>query len=149
MIEDIIGDGLFTRLFDQAELARWRIDDIPWDRIDRDRVTPGLISLVREIAFSELTTTTATRRFLTELSDDVDLTQWIAVWFYEETKHPHVLLRWLHHVGVTVTDDFIRRGRATAPFMKSRMGTLVTNVISEVVASAAYASLQLGSMPIS
>ena len=35
----------------------------------------------------------------------------------------------------------MRKGRATAPFMRSRMGTLVTNIISEVVASAAYARL--------
>ena len=142
LIEDIIGTGLYCRLFDQAERVRWRLDDIAWDRIDRERVTPGLIALVREIAFSELTTTTATRRFLTELSDDVDFTQWIGVWFYEETKHPQVLLRWLHQLGVTVSDDFIRRGRATAPFMKSRMGTFVTNIISEMVASAAYSSLE-------
>jgi hypothetical protein len=141
MIEDVIGDGLYSRLFDQAERVRWRLDDIAWDRIEHERVTPGLIALVREIAFSELTTTTATRRFLTELADDVDFTQWIAVWFYEETKHPQVLLRWLKQVGVTVDDDFIRRGRATAPFMKSRMGTYVTNIISEMVASSAYTSL--------
>jgi hypothetical protein len=145
VIEDIIGTGLYPRLFDQAERVRWRLDDIQFDRVARERVTPGLIALVREIAFSELTTTTATRRFLTELSNDVDFTQWIAVWFYEETRHPQVLLRWLHHLGVTVSDDFIRRGRATAPFMKSRMGTFVTNIISEMVASAGYASLERGS----
>jgi ferritin len=141
MIEDVIGDGLYCRLFDQAERVRWRFDDIAWDRIEHDCVTPGLVALVREIAFSELTTMTATRRFLTELSDDVDFTQWIAVWFYEETKHPQALLRWLKQVGVTVNADFIRRGRATAPFMKSRMGTFVTNIISEMVASSAYTSL--------
>jgi hypothetical protein len=121
--------------------VRWLVADIPWQRIDHELATPALRALVRAIAFAELTTTTATRRFLTELSDDADFTQWISVWFYEETKHPQVLLRWLHQLGETVDDDFMLRGRATAPFMKSRIGTLVTNIISEMVASSAYANL--------
>lgn len=140
-MNDAIADALCIRLFDDAERVRWRMEDVPWSRLERERVTPGLLALVREIAFSELTTTTATRRFLTELGDDPDFTQWIAVWFYEETKHPQVLLRWLHQCGVGVDDGFLLRGRATAPFMKSRMGTLVTNIISEMVATAAYTSL--------
>jgi Rubrerythrin len=141
-MNDVIAESLCYRLSDEAERVRWRMEDIPWAEIDRERAGPDLRALVREIAFSELTTTTATRRFLTELGDDPDFTQWISVWFYEETKHPQVLLRWLHHVGVTVDDKFLLRGRATAPFMKSRMGTLVTNVISEIVASSAYRHLQ-------
>jgi hypothetical protein len=140
-MNDVIGDALYTRLFDEAERVRWELADIPWDRIARDAVTPELCELVREIAYSELTTTTATRRFLTELSDDVDFTQWISVWFYEETKHPQALLRWLRHVGWTVDERFVLRGRATAPFMKSKIGTLVTNIISEMAASSAYANL--------
>jgi hypothetical protein len=140
-VNDVVADYLCHRLFDDAERARWRMSDIAWQRIERERATPALCSLVREIAYSELTTTTATRRFLTELADDTDFTQWIAVWFYEETKHPQVLLRWLHHVGVVVDADFLARGRATAPFMRSRIGMLATNVISEMMASAGYSRI--------
>ena len=140
-VDHLIRDALHTRLYDQAERVRWRLDEIPWARIDRERATPGLRRLVREIAFSELTTYSATRRFLTEFADDVDFTQWISVWFYEETKHPQALLQWLAHLGDAVDNRFVLRGRATAPFMKSRMGTLVTNIISEMVASSAYAAL--------
>ena len=138
MIEDLVAETLHSPLFDQAELVRWRMADLPFDRIEHDKVTPELCALVRQIAFSELTTFSATRRFMTDLADDVDFTQWIAVWFYEETKHPQALLRWLHRVGVAVDAKFILKGRATAPFMRSRMGTLVTNIISELVASSAY-----------
>jgi ferredoxin len=140
-LTDFVGEALCYRLSDEAERVRWRMEDVPWPRVDPDRAGPRLRALVREAAYSELTTTTATRRFLTELGDDVDFTQWVAVWFYEETKHPQVLLRWLHRAGDTVDEQFIRKGRATAPFMKSRMGTLITNVISEMVASAGYARL--------
>ncbi|HKE15333.1 MAG TPA: hypothetical protein VKB80_10730, partial [Kofleriaceae bacterium] len=144
-MQDILREALYYPLYAEAERVRWEMEAIPWARLDRERATPGLCALVREIAYSELTTTTATRRFLTEFSDDADFTQWISVWFYEESKHPQVLLRWLHEVGVAVDAEFVLRGRATAPFMKSRMGTFATNIVSEMVASSAYASLHRNS----
>ena len=36
------------------------------------------------------------------MADDVDFTEWVSIWFYEETKHPDALLRWLGSFGVTV-----------------------------------------------
>lgn len=137
--------SVFSRLFDQAELARWKIEDVPWGSLDRTKVTPELIQLVREIVAAEATTFSATQRFLQEFTDDLDFTNWISVWFYEETKHPHVLLRWLAELGEHCDDAFLRRARVTVPFMKSRMATLVTNIVSEMVASARYMSLRAGS----
>ena len=139
--EDFIADAIFCGLFDEAERVRWRMADVPWAAIEKDKASPGLVALVREAAFTELTTFSATRRFLQEFADDPDLSQWMSVWFYEETKHPQVLMRWLSHFGESCDTQFVLRGRVTAPFMKSRFGTLVTNVISELVASASYRSL--------
>jgi len=56
----------------------------------------------------------------------------------EETKHPHALMRWMHELGENFSAREMVRGRITAPFMKSRFGMLVTNVISEVHAAAGY-----------
>jgi hypothetical protein len=139
--ESVLSDYLFYRLHEEAERARWRLSDIPFHAIDRAQVSPSLLALVRHVAASELTTFSATRFFLSSFADDPDLTQWMAIWFYEETKHPEVLLRYLAAFGHSVDTDFLRRGRATAGFMKSRFGTLVTNVISEVVASHNYIAL--------
>lgn len=130
---------LFPRLAEKAERVRWSFAQIPWQNIDRARVTPDLVDLVRDAAFSEMTTFSASQQFLKEFWEDPDFSQWVAVWFYEETRHPQVLLAWLQKAaGVHVTPDFFLRGRATAPFMKSRMGTLTTNIISEMVAAANY-----------
>jgi hypothetical protein len=121
--------------------VRWSLGDIPWAEINPDVASPELRELVREMAFSENATYSATQRFLQTFYDDIEFTQWIAVWFYEETRHPHVLIEWLRRVREPLPDDFILRGRVSTPFMKSRMGTLVTNVISEVSASHAYGAL--------
>jgi ferritin len=139
--KDILEGLLHYQLFTEAERVRWRLEDIPWSAIDRAKARKTLTSLVRQVALAELTTYAATRRFLQEFSDDIDFTQWMSVWFYEETKHPQALMRWLYEVGEKVSGEEMVRGRITAPFMKSRFGMLVTNIISEVHASAAYTVL--------
>jgi len=142
MPTELAPEPLFPRLFGQAERARWKLEDLPWSSLDRTTVTPELIQLVREIIAAEATTFSATQRFLQEFPDDLDFTNWISVWFYEETKHPQVLVRWLAELGEHCDDAFLRRARVTVPFMKSRMATLVTNIVSEMVASARYMSLR-------
>ena len=136
-----MSEPVFPRLFDEAERARWRMDELPWQSLRVDAVTPELLALVREIVISEATTFSATQRFLQEFADDVDFTSWISVWFYEETKHPQVLLRWLSRFGMGVDEPTLRRARVTAPFMKSKVATLVTNIISETLAAARYMAL--------
>jgi hypothetical protein len=134
-------NGLFEDLAGVAERSRWRMADVPWDTFQAARATPGLVALAQEMAFSEQATFSATQRFMHGFAEDVDFTQWLSVWFYEETRHPHVLLRWLALAGEHLDNEFVLRGRVSAPFIKSRMGTLVMNVISEVTAAAAYLAL--------
>jgi ferredoxin/rubrerythrin len=129
---------LFDTLAVGAESVRWGLGDLPWDEMDAARASPGLRAVVREMAFSESATYTATQRFLDALGEDVDFSRWVSVWFYEETRHPHVLLAWLVRLGERVPPDFVLRGRVSTPLMRSIVGTLVTNVVSEITAAQAY-----------
>lgn len=131
----------FEALALEAEAVRWKLGEIDWGRLNPSVVPQDLKVLVREMAFSEHATYSATQRFLQDFYDDTDITRWIAVWFYEETRHPYVLMRWLEACGEVFPPDFAQRARVSTPFMKSRMGTLVTNVISEVTAAHAYHTL--------
>jgi hypothetical protein len=133
--------SLFDELAPAAEAVRWPLADLPWAKLDRSAATPALRVVVREMAFSEHATYSATQRFLDAFGDDVELSRWIAVWFYEETRHPHVLAEWLRRVGEDLPADFALRGRVSTPFMRSPVGTLVTNVVSEITASQAYRHL--------
>jgi len=128
-------------LLETAEACRWHMSDLPWGEIDDSLVDEELIGYVRRAALTEMTTWEATQRFMTSFADDVDFTQWIAVWFYEETKHPQALMRWLEHFGVTLTAGEMMAARQTQPFVGSRSGTLAINVIAETIASAGYQRL--------
>ncbi len=121
-----------------AEGVRWKLTDIPWDTFDLSKATAPLKAMVREMAYSEYTTFSATQRFMETFGNNTDFSQWVSVWFYEETRHPMVLLKWLELAGEMQEADFAIKGRVSVPFMKSKTGTLVTNVISEMVAAEAY-----------
>ncbi len=132
---------LFDELATRAERVRWPLDAIRFGEIDGANAPATLRAVVREMAFSENATYSATQRFLDSFFDDVDFSQWISVWFYEETRHPHALVEWLRRVGEPASTDFVVKGRVSTPFMRSIVGTLVTNVISEITAAQAYRHL--------
>lgn len=144
--DDVVGLGLsepatYGSLAVSAEEVRWGLDSLPWAALEPGQATPALRAVVREMAISESATYSATQRFLEAFFDDLELSKWISVWFYEETRHPHVLLEWLRRVGEVVPPDVEVRGRVSTPFMRSEVGTLVTNVISEITAAHAYRRL--------
>lgn len=134
-------DGLFYRLFDEAEAVRWKMADCGWSDLRPAEVSPAWRTIARETLISELTTFSATERFFADFADDVDFTQWLTVWLYEETKHPSAALRWLDALGEKFDSRFLLQGRQTIPFMPSKMGTLATNVVSEMAAAAIYMTL--------
>jgi ferredoxin len=136
---------LYPMLSDAAETVRWKMSDLPWDSFDPSKVSPLLLDLVRGAAASEQTTYTATQKFMQAFADDPDFTQWISVWFYEETRHPAVLMRWLSLSGESFNADFINEGRISEPFMRSLTGTLVLNVVSELLAATVYLGMSFAS----
>jgi hypothetical protein len=138
---DPLDTALYYGLFREAEAVRWKMSDIPFDAIEDDKAPPVLIDLIRANAAAELTTWTATNQFFQGFWDDVDFTQWMTVWLYEETKHPQALMRWLKHFGESFDTGFFLEGRKTYPFMNSKMGTLTFNILSEIEASSYYLSV--------
>lgn len=135
---------LYPSVLDVAEAARWKLADLPWSSFDLAKATPALRAVVREMAYSEQTTFSATQKFMEAFGKDADFSQWISVWFYEETRHPLVLLKWLERAGEMQNDDFVMKGRESEPFMPSLIGTLVINIVSELVAAHAYLHMASG-----
>ena len=129
---------LYPKLAEVAEGVRWKIGDLPWDSYDPSVVTPELRDVVRSAATFEQTTYSATQKFMDSFAEEPDFTSWVSVWFYEETRHPMSLMRWLGLSGETFDTQFVNTARISAPFMKSLTGTLIINVISEIVAATAY-----------
>jgi hypothetical protein len=131
----------FDRLVVEADRVRWRMTDIPWHDFDRAKVTDSWVELVREIVTSELPTFSGAGRFLEQFKDDFDFTQWVTMWQFEETRHPHVLIRWLDLCGSDFDLAAALAARETHPLVESKIATLTLNIISEMMASAGYMAL--------
>jgi hypothetical protein len=141
MMTSVFDDALYYRLFSESEKARWKMGDIPWNAIEKDKVTKHTLDVVRTLFTAELTTYNATEQFLAVFKDDPDFTQWVTVWLYEETKHPQAWLRYLTAFGEVFDGAFLMKGRETTKFLPSKMTTLAMNVFSEVSATHSYLTL--------
>lgn len=135
---DLLDTALYYSLFREAEGVRWKMSDIPFDAVEIDKAPPSLVGVMKELAAAELTTWTATNQFFESFTDDVDFTQWMTVWLYEETKHPQALMLWLKAFGESFDAAFFIEGRKTYPFMHSKMGTLTLNILSEIETATFY-----------
>ena len=138
VIQDVDGDLEYFRLLEASEQGRWVFADLPWDELDYKKVNETAIHNVKAAAYGELTTFSATEAFMKLFRSDVDFTQWLAVWFYEETKHPLSLIKWLAKVGVSTDETFIHKGREITPMTNSRTEMLTFNIISEINACNFY-----------
>ena len=105
--------------YDRAEQVRWKMSHIAWDHIHKCPVSEYWLTTITQIARSELTTFDGTRQFMERFGDNADFSQWVALWLYEETKHPHVLMLWLSHLGVACDSQFLIEGRESPKFAAS------------------------------
>lgn len=137
----LLNELSYFSLFDAAEAVRWKMSDFRWEEVDTSKISEELILAVETALAGELTTFSATRAFMDLFSDDVDFTQWLAVWFYEETKHPHALLRWLAAAGKTFDTSYIQENRRIVAMRNSRFETLCFNIASEITAAGMYRQL--------
>lgn len=96
---------LYDELFDRLERARWELrTDIPFDQIDRSRLTEQWIHDLRHVCLTELSALYATEMFLRDFYADIDFCSFVSIWFYEEMKHFLTLRRYLEAVGETFDD---------------------------------------------
>jgi hypothetical protein len=97
---------LYNELFDRLERARWQLrTDIPFDDIDRSKVSEQWVHDLRQICLTELSALYATEMFLRDFYADIDFCSFVSIWFYEEMKHYLTLRRYLEHLGQTFDDE--------------------------------------------
>ena len=105
---------LYNELFDRLERARWQLQtDIPFDDIDRSKLSDQWVHDLRQICLTELSALYATEMFLRDFYADIDFCSFVSIWFYEEMKHYLTLRRYLEQVGVTLDDADLPRLRLT------------------------------------
>lgn len=87
--------ALYDRMFRRLEKARWQLADIPFDTVDKARVSPDTLTFLRVNCLMELSSLYAVRMFLRDFRELPDFCQFMSIWYYEEMKHYLVLREYL------------------------------------------------------
>jgi hypothetical protein len=131
-------------------MGRWRLEDIPWERFDPDRVDPDILRVVKAASLVEHNAGDYVQYLCNVFGDDPAFQAAARRWGEEEVQHGDALARW-----ATLADpgyDFAAAvARFTAGFhvdvatsssvRGSRGGELVARCIVETGTSSYYTAL--------
>ena len=130
-------------------VKHWTLDDIPWDRVDRDRVHPDHLQLAKAAAMVEYNAGAYAAYLESVFADDPKFTMAAREWGQEETQHGAALARWAMLVDPCFNFEerfaVFRAGvpidtRADASIRGSRSGEMVRCMV-EVGTSSYYSAL--------
>lgn len=131
-------------------MARWTLEDIPWDRFDRAKVDPDLLCLIKAAALVEYNGGDYAAYLNRVFAGDRAFQTAADLWATEEVQHGEALARW---AGMADPDfdfqaafDEFRAGfqlprEAEASVRGSRAGELIARCIVEVGTNSYYTAL--------
>src|ERR1700751_2680257 len=134
-------------------MGSWTLDDIPWDRFDRDRLDPAIVRIVKAASLVEYKGAAYAHHLCRIFDDDPDFQLNARRWGEEEIQHGIALARWAaiadpefdfeaafqrFQAGYQVDFDLnvSRRG--------SRSGEMIARCMVEIGTSSYYSALRDG-----
>ena len=132
-------------------MGSWTLDDIAWDRFDRAKVDPELVSIVKAAALVERNGAAYAHHLCRIFADDPAFQETARRWGGEEIQHGKALARWAaladpefdfdrafarFQAGFRVDFDSARSRRG------SRAGEMVARCVVEIGTSAYYTALR-------
>jgi hypothetical protein len=132
-------------------MGSWTLDNIPWERFDRDKLDPEIIRIVKAASLVEFNGGAYARHLCQIFHDDPDFQQNARRWGEEEIQHGQALARWaeLADPGFDFAAAF---GRFQAGYQVdfdcevsrrgSRSGEMIARCMVEVGTSSYYTALR-------
>jgi rubrerythrin len=129
----------------------WSLDDIPWDRFDRTKVSRDLIAVIKTAAMVERNGSDYGRYLTNVFHDDPEFSAAAAKWAKEEEQHGIALGRWAEMADPDFKMDeafarFLAMYRipvdATQSVRGSRAAELCARCVVETGTSSLYSALR-------
>ncbi len=132
-------------------MGHWTLDQIPWDRFDRGRVDPQIMSIVKAAAVVEYNGGAYAHHLCRIFADDADFQAAARRWGGEEIQHGQALGRWAELADPTF--DFkaafarFQHGYqvdfdCAASRRGSRAGEMIARCMVEIGTSSYYTALR-------
>jgi len=131
-------------------MKHWRIDQVAWDRFDRERLDPEIVPLVKAAAMVERNGDDYALYLQSVFHDDPDFHQAAANWAEEEVQHGDALGRWamladpewdFEAAFVRYREGYKIDVKADASIRGSRTGELIARCMVETGTSSYYTAL--------
>ena len=75
-------------------MARWSLEDIPWDCFDRSKLDPDIVRIVKAASLVEYNGGAYAHHLCRIFHDDPDFQRKARRWGEEEIQHGRALARW-------------------------------------------------------
>jgi hypothetical protein len=125
-------------IFPSYEKAGWKLSDIPWENLLRDKIRPEYVSIAKSAVMGECNVIAALHGFLNEAVDDYDFSAYAAIWAYQELQHHYVFKTWLQQIDEDVEPARVEATRQPYPPGITPAATIATNIISELTVCHVY-----------
>jgi rubrerythrin len=131
-------------------MGAWTLDDIPWDRLDRDKVDPEILRIVKAASLVEQNGGDYAHYLCNVFHDDAGFQEVARHWGDEEIQHGQALGRWAELVDpgfdhAKAAERFTAGFRvdldATRSVRGTRSGELIARCIVETGTSSYYSAL--------
>lgn len=128
----------------------WRYEELPWDSLDRSKVDPDLVPLIKAASLVEFNADDYTAYLCNVFKDDPAFQQAAHDWAVEEVQHGRALGRWAELVDPDFNfERAVQRFRAgysvpvdlTASVRGSRSGELIARCMVETGTSSYYTAI--------
>ena len=134
-------------------MGLWTLDDIPWDRFDRDKLEPDVVRIVKAASLVEHNGAAYAHHLCRVFADDPEFQETARRWGEEEVQHGRALAKWAamadpnfdfeaafarFQEGFKVDFDADRSRRG------SRAGEMIARCIVEIGTSSYYTALREG-----
>jgi rubrerythrin len=134
-------------------MGSWTLDDIPWDRFDRNKLDPDVVHIVKAASLVEHNGAAYAHHLCRIFADDPEFQQTARRWGEEEIQHGRALARW-----AALADPSFDFAAAFARFQDgfkidfdsdrsrrgSRTGEMIARCIVEIGTSSYYTALREG-----
>jgi rubrerythrin len=131
-------------------MGAWTLDDIPWERLDRDKVDPEILRIVKAASLVEQNGGDYAHYLCNVFDDDLAFQKVAREWGHEEIQHGQALGRWAELADpafshAKASERFTAGFRvdldATKSVRGTRSGELIARCIVETGTSSYYTAL--------
>lgn len=133
--------------------VHWKIDDMPWDRLDRSKVDDDLLQVIKAAALVEYNAATYADYLCKVFDGDTDFQKIAREWAVEEIQHGQVLGKWAETIDPSWNmERAMARFRAgytpehfvndnTESVRGSRSGEMIARCMVETGTSSYYSAI--------